>query len=295
MSNNGHKQALHFHHPPRRVISLVPSLTESLFDLGLGGVVVGITDYCLSPAKALSGLPRLGGPKNPRISDILDLKPDLVLANQEENTQHTIEALEKAGIGVWVSFPQTVRKALDVLWVLVGIFNDPAAAARLETLEITVDWCESSLSGTTPRRYFCPIWEGKSSASQQWWMVFNQLTYANDVLRLAGGENVFAPRERRYPLDADLGKIKPHNPGKRDTRYPRVTLEEIQAANPELILLPSEPFKFEEKHRQVVCELLAETPAVREGRVHLVDGSLITWHGTRLARALQDLPSLFHQ
>ena len=124
-------------------------------------------------------------------------------------------------------------------------------------------------------------------------MTFNHQTYASDVLRLSGGENIFADRQRLYPLEADLGGATPEDPGERDTRYPRVKLDEILAANPELILLPSEPFSFNEAHRLRINETLAETQAVQSGEVYLVDGSLITWHGTRLARALQVLPSLF--
>jgi len=108
-----------------------------------------------------------------------------------------------------------------------------------------------------------------------------------------GGENIFYTRERRYPMAADLGEDEPETAGDRDTRYPRVTRSEIIAGNPELILLPSEPFPYTEMHREEVLSLLRETAAVRSGQVYLVDGSLITWHGTRLARALQELPDLF--
>ncbi|RPI33249.1 MAG: hypothetical protein EHM70_06585 [Chloroflexota bacterium] len=122
MSGNGHRKAIQFQKPPQRIVSLVPSMTESLFDLGLGHAVVGATDFCIHPAPALVNVPRVGGPKNPRIADIISLKPDLVVANQEENTPQTVEALERAGIQVWVSFPQTVRQAMDVLWTMAGIF-----------------------------------------------------------------------------------------------------------------------------------------------------------------------------
>ena len=104
----------HFETTPQRVVSLVPSYTESMVDLGFGANVVGVTDYCVHPQDSLLNIPRVGGPKNPRIEDILSLAPDLVLANQEENMLGDVEALEKAGIPVWVSFPQTVQEALDV-------------------------------------------------------------------------------------------------------------------------------------------------------------------------------------
>src|SRR5512139_3602968 len=114
---NGHRIAYHFHGPPKRVVSLVPSMTESLFELGFGETLVGITDYCIYPEERLEGLPRLGGPKNPRLEDIIALQPELVLANWEENTRRTVETLEAAGVRVWVTFPKTVRQALDVLWI----------------------------------------------------------------------------------------------------------------------------------------------------------------------------------
>ena len=293
-SGNGHKQALHFTRPPERVVSLVPSLTESLFDLGFGASVVGVTDYCLHPAESLTNLPRLGGTKNPNIEAILALQPDLVLVNQEENPEAVVKALEAAGLKVWVTFPKTVRQALDILWVLVGIYHSRMAAARLETLEVTLDWAESSLSEHLAWNYFCPIWQQpKDDAGVPgWWMTFNHDTYPNDLLRLMGGRNLFAERVRRYPIKADLGMQPAEDPGTRDTRYPRLTAADIQTANPEVLLLPSEPYPFGDVECEQMRAILSGTPAVQSNRIHLFDGSLITWHGTRLARALQDLPVL---
>src|SRR6266849_1180955 len=92
---------------PQRVVSLVPSVTESLFDLNIGTRVVGVTDYCTRPADAVSKLPRLGGTKNPNIEAIVALHPDLVIMNQEENRQEDAEALQAAGVPVWVTHPNT--------------------------------------------------------------------------------------------------------------------------------------------------------------------------------------------
>lgn len=293
-SGNGRKQALHFRHPPQRVISLVPSLTESLFDLGLGDSLVGVTDYCIHPSDSVSGLPRLGGPKNPRLDDILSLGPDLVLANWEENTRWTVESLDAAGVPVWVTFPRTVLQSLDVLWTLVDLFRSQAAAVRLKTLEVTLEWAVSADLERQPSRYFCPIWYDRTGTDLPWWMTFANGTYSNDLLGILGCQNVFAERERRYPLEADLGLAPPEDPGKRDIRYPRVTLEEIRLAQPQIILLPDEPYQFDDSHREELLDWLADTPAVRHGRLHLVEGSLITWHGTRLARALRELPPLLN-
>lgn len=277
-------------HPPRRVVSLVPSMTESLFDLGLGAALVGITDYCIHPARELEKLPRLGGPKNPRVNDIAALRPELVLANWEENTRQAIDGLQAEGIPVWVTCPQTVQGSLEVLRELASLFHSPEAARRVDSLEKAVERAVGAARDSQKgARYFCPIW---FSRTEPWWMTFNGRTYCSDLLAVLGGDNIFARRERRYPLAADLGQEAAKDPGERDTRYPRVSLEEILAGDPQVILLPDEPYAFGEHSRQEICELLAETKAVRSGRVYLVDGSLITWHGTRLARALQELPPI---
>jgi ABC-type Fe3+-hydroxamate transport system substrate-binding protein len=173
------------------------------------------------------------------------------------------------------------------------MFHSASAATRVQNLERTLDWVRSASAGKKPRPYFCPIWQGETGSGDRWWMTFNQHTYIHDLLQLLGGQNVFAERERRYPLQADLGHVEPEAPGERDTRYPRVTLAEIQAAQPEVILLMTEPYVFDQSHFQELGELLPDTPAVREGRVYPVDGSLLTWHGTRLARALRELSDLF--
>ena len=279
--------------PPRRVVSLVPSLTESLFDLGLGDTVAGVTDFCVYPPEAQTR-PKVGGPKNARLDDILALKPDLVLANREENARKTVEALRERGIPVWVATPLTVDEALETLWGLVRLFRSEQAALQVETLSRAVEM-QRLTAPEPPLRTFVPIWYDRLSDGTPWWMTFNAQTYMHDLLALFGGANVFADRERRYPLAADLGRAEPQDPGERDTRYPRVTLEEIVAAQPEVILLPDEPFPFDETHRREMLAAFADTPAARAGRVYLVEGSLLTWHGTRLGKALQRLPAFFSQ
>ena len=121
-------------------------------------------------------------------------------------------------------------------------------------------------------------------------MTFNQFTYAHDVLSLVGGENVFAGRQRLYPLEADLGLLQPSGEDKGDTRYPRVIAEEIIRAKPDVILLPNDPFTFDQGHKQNILRQLGDTPAVKNSRIYFMDGSLVTWHGTRLGKALQALP-----
>lgn len=272
--------------PPQRVVSLVPSVTESLFDLGVGDRLVAITDYCVHPASKVATLPRIGGTKNPDIERIIALRPDLVIVNVEENRKEDADALEAAGIPVWVTFPKTVREAFNLLWNIMHVFDEPNMVEGVRAMEWTADWLERM--DNPPCRVFVPIWYDPL-------MTFNADTFAHDLLRVCGAENVFAERERQFPLKADLGQAAPlasddPRAAGRDTRYPRVTLAEVEAAQPDVILLPSEPFEFTEEHIAVFAAL--DVPAARSGRIHLVDGSLITWHGTRIARSLSIIPNL---
>ena len=289
---NGNRKALHFTKPPERVVSLVPSMTESLFDLGFGRSIVGITDYCIHPKEKLGDIPRIGGPKTPRVGDIFELKPDLVIANKEENTCADVEAMEAKNLPVWVSFPQSVEQSMEILWILVELFRSETAALRLKTLEVALDWTKLAKETQHSVRCFCPIWQDHTEGEQTWWMTINRHTYTSDLLKLVGAENIFADRIRRYPLMADIGDQEPEEPGERDTRYPRVNVEEVLAAAPDIILLPDEPYNFDESAREGMMELLSETPAVKTDKVILVEGSLLTWHGTRLDRALRELPNL---
>ncbi|MDH5605880.1 MAG: helical backbone metal receptor, partial [Anaerolineae bacterium] len=189
--------------PPERVVSLVPSITESLFVLGFGQSVVGITDYCIYPAGQLEKCNRVRGPKNPDIEKIIELLPDVVILNQEENTKQTAEALIKVGIPVWVTIPKTVDQAIDVLRGILALFHTDAPAMQINSLQAAVDWARSAALEQDKIRYFCPIWQGEFER-EPWWMTFNRHTYADNLLELFGGENIFSGRERRYPLSADL-------------------------------------------------------------------------------------------
>lgn len=291
---NGHSAILSFTRAPRRVVSLVPSMTESLFDLGVGDSLVGVTEYCRPPEHARPRLTLVGGTKSVDVEAVLGLKPDLVLANQEENTRTVVEALESAGVKVWVTFPRSVAEALQILWALVRLFRIPNAGAIVQTLERTVSWTASA-SAESPVRTFVPIWQSDPSAERRWWMTVNRETYVHDVLAVCGAANVFADRERRYPLEAELGGAPGEAAGGRDTRYPRVTLEEVVARAPDLILLPSEPYAYAPDDVLRFAETFRGTPAADAGRIRTIDGSLLTWHGTRLGRALAELPGLIRE
>jgi ABC-type Fe3+-hydroxamate transport system substrate-binding protein len=291
----GNLSDLNLPHAPQRVVSLVPSITGSLFDLGLGARVVGVTDYCVYPPAGVAALPKLGGTKNPDCERVLALQPDLVIANWEENHRATVETLRAAGVAVWVTFPRSVRQALDLLWALIALLEAPQAGRIVDALEKSVEWAAAAAEVAEPVPVFCPIWrEPAAQASPPaWWMTVNRDTYVHDVLRLCGAGNIFAGRQRRYPLTADLDPRLPADPPQpgRDTRYPRVSPAEVAAQAPAVILLPSEPYPFTEADL-AAFDAFPEMPAVRLGRIHLVDGSALTWPGTRLALALAELPAL---
>nr|WP_119066176.1 helical backbone metal receptor [Aggregatilinea lenta] len=280
--------ALPIDHVPQRVVSLVPSLTESLFDLDLGSRLVGVTAYCVRPVMGVQLLPRVGGTKNPDVDAIVRLEPDLVLMNDEENRSEDAEALQAAGIPVWGTGPRTIADVLNLLWTIMDVFDHTVMVPRVHEIERAYDYTLAAARAALPVPTFAPIWRDP-------WMTFNADTYAHDVLRVCGAANVFADRERQFPLDADLGEAEPlpdDDPrvAGRDRRYPRISLEEVVAAQPELVLLPDEPYAFGEQDAEAIRAL--DIPAARSGRVYGVDGSLLTWHGTRVAYALRDLPSL---
>lgn len=276
--------------PPRTIVSLVPSVTESLFDLNLGDRLIAVTDYCIHPVGKVEALPRIGGTKNPDVTRIIELKPDLVIANREENRREDVEALEAAGIPVWVTFPRTVTDVFALLWDFMNLLGETSMVPRVRLIEYTYDWLAGISREREPNltKVFVPIWYDPL-------MTFNADTYMHDLLRICGGQNVFADRERQYPLQADLEQAEPYpsddpRVAGRDTRYPRVTLDEVVAAQPEVILLPSEPFAFNEQHIPIFAAL--DIPAAKNNRIHLVDGSLLTWHGTRIAYAFDTFPAL---
>lgn len=284
---------LKFERPPARLVSLVPSYTDSLYSLGMGKTIVGVTDYCPAAVGEMVQPARVGGPKTICVEDVLKLQPDLVLANYEENTRDVVEMLEANGVPVWVTFPRTVEETVGFLWGVVDLFRSQPASLSVKMLDSETDWARQVVIDTPRKRYFCPVWQDQTADGRLWWMTFNDETYSGSVLGLVGGENIFAGRERRYPLEADLGLVAAEETGGRDVRYPRVTVDEVLAGEPEIVLLPDEPFLFDEAAEAIICALLAETPAGKNGKIFRVDGKLITWCGTKLGAALAELPALF--
>ncbi len=269
--------------PSARFVSLVPSITEMLFAFGAGERVVGVTDYCTYPSEGVKSKAKIGGTKNPRVGQVLALHPDLVIANMEENRRADVERMEAEGIPVFVTFAHTVQGAIMEMWdiaALVGAGNTSEIVVPIERM--FAHW-ETKPHRRRPR-VFCPIWRDP-------WMTANGETYIGDLIRICGGENVFDRRERRFPLAADLALAQAARAEGRDTRYPRVSLKEILAAKPEIILLPDEPYRFTV---QDALELKA-IPGLEHARVDLVDGTLVSWYGVRLGRALETIGNLLEE
>lgn len=233
---------------PARIVSLVPSVTELLFDLGVGPRVVGVSRYCCEPAGALDGLARVGGQKDPDLAAIRALAPDVVIAVKEENLRRDVEALEAAGVPVYVAEVQTVEDALALpgeLGDLVGAEPSQVEAVRAVAAAGVAEARRLS-TGHPPIDVFCPVWRDP-------WIAVGDDTYAGDVLRLCGGRPV-APG------------------GRGDRRYPKVSLQAVQAAAPTLALLPDEPYPFSQEDED---ELRLWVRAER------VDGKLLGWYGRR--------------
>ena len=269
---------LFFARPPKRVVSLVPSDTLNVDALGCAAALVGRTDYCELPEDVTLRLPAVGGTKNPRVDAIFALEPDLVLANQEENTRSDLEALAQRGVRVLVAFPKRVADGLAHMARLarvLGVEGDASVRAQIKQGYEAIREAEALRAASAPLRAFCPIWMDPL-------MTIHGTTFISDMLDLAGAQNVFADRERRYPLAADLGKAKPLPAEKiegRDVRYPRVTLEEVSERAPDLIVLPDEPHPFTDADAAVFRAL--DTPASKRGAVVQTSGKDMCWYGVR--------------
>lgn len=231
--------------PPRRIISLVPSQTELLYDLGLGERVVGITKFCVHPETWFKTKHRVGGTKKVDIDKVRALKPDLVIGNKEENERKDILALEKEW-PVWMSDIRTLDDAHEMIEALGRITGTEAKASSIN-LSITAAFSRlQRLDPPITAAYF--IWRDP-------FMVAGHGTFVNDMLKRCGLVNVF---------DED------------DARYPTITDRELAEADPDVILLSSEPYPFTEKHLLEFNMICPGTP------VYVVDGELFSWYGSRL-------------
>ncbi|HXC49330.1 MAG TPA: helical backbone metal receptor [Candidatus Limnocylindrales bacterium] len=239
-----------------RIVSLVPSLTETLIDFGLADAIVGRTRWCTEPPDVVEKIEAVGGTKNPDVARIIELRPDLVIVNKEENRLEDCRAIEAAGIRLHVTHPCTVADAADMLEELGAACGATARGAEL------AQRCRDSIaaahagSGGQGVATFCPIWRKP-------WMTFRRATYIGDMLERSGCRNVFGDR-----AGPDFFEI---------------TIDEVLAAAPELIVLPDEPFVFEERHAD---ELRA---GGLDARYLLIDGKDLAWYGPRIPGAIERL------
>lgn len=223
---------------PRRIVSLVPSVTELICDLGAAERLVGVTRFCTEPAAVVAGLPRVGGTKTADCAAIAALRPDLVVMNSEENDRGHFAALEAAGLEIFVSFPTTVAAAARSIERLGRALGAALAAGRLARhIETTAARLRRNPPATV--RIFCPIWRKP-------WMSFNADTYCHDLLAVAGGTNVCAGATERYPV---------------------VDLAAIRIADPEVVLLPDEPYPFAARHLERLQPCMRAAPGDPAGSI----------------------------
>jgi iron complex transport system substrate-binding protein len=233
-----------------RIVSLCPSLTELVFDLGRGGELVGITDYCVHPAAGVSSIEKVGGTKSPKVERIVELQPDWVLLNEEENRREDAAALQAAGLRCHVSFPRDTLETAAMVRDIGAALEVPRAAEVIaQDIERRTARVRAAAAGKRAVTWAYLIWRKP-------WMSVNADTFAHALLAQAGGRNVFSQRAERYP---------------------EITTEELATADPELVLLCTEPFEFKEKH---IAEL-AELTGLDAARFVIADGEYLSWHGSR--------------
>lgn len=238
---------INLHKKPEKIISVVPSQTELLFDLGLDNEVIGITKFCVHPEKWFREKERIGGTKKLNIEKIISLNPDLIIANKEENTKEDIEMLKK-DFPVWISDIYTLDDALKMIND-VGIITEKNEKANQIIKHIQKEFDDFKNDIETEKiiktAYF--IWYNPI-------MVAANNTFINHLLSICKLENIFCKKER----------------------YPEISENELKAENPELIMLSSEPYPFKEKHIEYFKELC---PAAK---ICLINGELFSWYGSRL-------------
>lgn len=233
---------------PQRIVSLVPSQTELLFDLGLENKVVGVTKFCCHPAEKVKNIAKIGGTKNFDFEKIKALNPDLIIGNKEENYKEGIETLQRY-FPVWISDIVTLEDSLSMIQQ-VGELTHKAPEAFTICQQLSTQFASLQTPSHRPRvAYF--IWKKP-------FMVAANDTFIHEMLGKAGFLNVFE----------DL------------TRYPEISESDLQQAAPELIFLSSEPYSFREKH---LLEFQEICPAAH---IKLVDGELFSWYGSRLLKSV---------
>lgn len=243
-----------FNYYPERIVSVVPSQTELLYDLGLDKEVVGITKFCVHPDDWFRNKTRVGGTKKLNIDKIRELNPDIIIANKEENTKEEIELLAKE-FPVWLSDITNLPGAVNMIQALGQVTGQEGKANAL--VEEIIQGFQQLHKANKPKRVAYFIWRNP-------WMSVGHDTFIHSMIQTMGWQNVLADH----------------------TRYPEVTLEQIKECNPELVLLSSEPYPFKDEH---IAEIKAVLP---NAEVKLVDGEMFSWYGSRLKKAVAYLQEL---
>ncbi len=234
---------------PLRIISLVPSQTELLFDLGLEEQIVGITKFCVHPKDKVARQEKIGGTKNLNIEKIKALNPTLIIANKEENEKEQIEELAKH-FPAWISDVTDLTNALEMI-VSVGKMTGKEKEAEVLRNKISEKFSVFS----------APLRDKKSVAYFIWekpFMVAGNRTFINDMLQRCGFKNCFQ-------------NLSGH--------YPEISEHQLQEAKPQIIFLSSEPYPFKEKHMSDFKKICPSS------EINLVDGELFSWYGSRMLQA----------
>lgn len=233
---------------PLRIVSLVPSQTELLCDLGLADRLYGITKFCIHPQEVVSKKTKVGGTKSFHIEAIKVLNPDLIIANKEENDESLILRL-KQHFPVWISDVKNLEECKKMI-AEVGELVNKKSEADFVLEKIDEGFTHLPKPNRKPKTAYL-IWRKP-------YMSVNSDTFIHEVMEQCGLENIFANR---------------------DSRYPEISEEELRALAPELVLLSSEPYPFSEKHFEEIERLLPSTSVV------LVDGEMFSWYGSRMMYA----------
>lgn len=244
-----------------RLISLCPSLTELVFDLGRGGDLVGITDWCVHPAERVGAIEKVGGTKTPDVARIVELAPDLVLMNEEENRVEDATALRAAGVALHVSLPRdAAQTAAMVRSIGAALERATQAESIARDIEVRTRRVVHGARGASVVPWAYLIWRKP-------WMSVNRDTFVSALLDQAGGRNVFAGAAERYPT---------------------IEVADLLRAAPAVVFLCTEPFPFQDKHRE---ELALLTGFARE-RFVIADGEYLSWHGSRTPAGIDYAESL---
>lgn len=231
-----------------RIVSLVPSLTELLIDLGLEQELVGRTKFCIHPADKIKSISKIGGTKNVNIEAVLNLKPDLILANKEENTRQDIEAfVGKSSVHLTeiANYSQAIESILEI-----GQLTNRISESQLLVAQIESSFSNLAVPANTNETVCYLIWNDPI-------MTIGNDTYIHDMLDKCGFKNVFGDQ----------------------SRYPTISAQELKQSAPKYIFLSSEPFPFKDKHINQFKEICPES------KVILVNGEYFSWYGSRMRKA----------